>query len=144
MRMSVQKFKMLHNPSLVANVKLRTSDVIGIIIMIWNSGCHLTLYQSIIYVIVDQLQELQPLFSIKNQTKPKEDWAMPWWRSGIVNRAGLLQPTPSPGLKVLDSSIYSTADVHPMKSKSNVCFQNGSQKDNNLTLSPDSYSNARR
>jgi len=57
----------------VANVKLRTADVIGIIIMIWNSGCHLTLYQSIIYVIVDQLQELQPLFSIENQTKPKED-----------------------------------------------------------------------
>ena len=73
MRMSVQKFKMLHNPRLVANVKLRTADVISIIIMIRNSGCHLTLYQSIIYVIVDQLQELQPLFSIENQTKPKED-----------------------------------------------------------------------
>jgi len=59
------------DPSLIANAKLCT--IIGIIIMIRNSGRHLTLYQSIIYVIIHQLQELQPLFSIENQTKPKED-----------------------------------------------------------------------
>ena len=45
---------LIADPSLVANAKLCT--IIGVIIMILNSGRHLTLYQSIIYVIIHQLQ----------------------------------------------------------------------------------------
>ena len=61
------------NFSLIASAELCSVDIIGFIIGIQNSVHDWTLSWATICVIVNQLQEQQLVFLIKNQTKPEED-----------------------------------------------------------------------